>query len=166
MNSSINQINNWKRNLVPLLAIPIIILGFTYISYGNIFDKILSQQIISSRFFQLNTQLLIFKNEYDVIILDNLPLTVLKIGHYSVLLTYILFFFWILVYTISTYAYLAFRKGMKFLMLLELMAILAIFIYSVNPGLDMWISIAIYSIISVNFLILLAYFLYDLKSIR
>lgn len=164
MINEINTINNYKRVLITLLTVPLILIGCIYISYGEVFDAIISQQLNSLKFYQLQTQLSIFNNEFLHVPLSSLPKTTESIGYYSVITIYILFLAWLLLFSISTYLKLSQRTGSKIIILLELSMILAIYIISISPNLNLWLSLIGYIIISVVLVMLSLYWVYEFKT--
>lgn len=164
MSNEINTINNYKRNLITLLTIPLILIGCIYISYGKIFDGIIIQQSGSLKFYQLQVQLSIFQNEFSQVPLKGFPHLTAKIGFYSVIAVYFLFYVWLLLFTVSSYLHLSQQTGSKISILVELSMILVIYIILINPGLNLWFSIFSYVIIAIVFVMLLLYWLYEIKT--
>lgn len=164
MSNEINTINNYKRNLITLLTIPLILIGCIYISYGKIFDGIIIQQSGSLKFYQLQVQLSIFQNEFSHVPLKSLPHITATIGLYSVIAVYFLYYVWLLLFTVSSYLHLSQQTGSKISILVELSMILVVYIILISPGLNLWFSIFSYVIIAIIFVMLLLYWVYEIKT--
>ncbi|MCD4677064.1 MAG: hypothetical protein K8S18_13880 [Desulfobacula sp.] len=163
MNNEINHINNYKRSLITFLTIPLILIGCIYICYGEVFDGIKLQQTNPIKFHQLHVQLAIFSGDFSQVPLRLLPKVTASIGYYSVITIYILFSGWLILFTISSYLKLSQRVGSKIIILVETVLILAIYIISISPDLNLWLSLVGYLIISVVLLMQLLYWVYAIK---
>ena len=164
MNTGLDIIKGWKRILNSLYIIPMVLVGCIYINYGEVFDSVLTQQNIISSFFELQTQLALFSNEFEQELLASLPKVVLNIGFYSIVLIYVLFIIWLIISTVSNYMKLSYGQGFKVLMLLEIITILTMFILFINPGLNLWLSLFVYLIIVFNVFLIVVYWLVDFKE--
>jgi hypothetical protein len=164
MYNEINVIRNYKRSLITLLTIPLILIGSIYISYGEVFDAIIEEQNQPIKFYQLHVQLEIFQNYFSNAPLTFLPKTTALIGYYSVITIYILFLVWLVLFTITSYLKLSQRVGSKIIILLELSLILALYIFSISPDLSLWLTLTGYLIISIVFVMFLMYWAYAIKT--
>jgi len=164
MRNEIYLINNYKRSLITLLTIPIILIGCIYISYGEIFDGIILQQANPLKFYQLHVHLAVFSGNLFQVPLKNLPNITASIGYYSVIAVYILFSAWVVLFATSSYLQLSQKTGSKFIILVESALILAIYIISISPDLNLWLSLIGYIIISIVLVMLLLYWLYEIKT--
>jgi len=164
MTNEINLINNYKKSLISILTIPIILIGFIYISYGEVFDVIIAQQTNPFKFYQLHDHLSVFSIDSLQIPLRILPLTTTSMGYYSVISIYILFSGWLVLFAISSYLQLSQRTGSKISILFELSFLLLISIISISPKLNLWLCIFGFSIIVIVFVMLLLYWVYEIKT--
>jgi len=153
-----------RKNLLVLFVIPIILIGFIYIQYGDIFDGIILHHHNNLKFYQLHIQLAIFSGDFFQVPLRFLPQVTASIGYYSVTALYILFSLWILLFATSSYLQLSQRTGSKIGILVELFTIFTIYITSICPGLNLWLSIFGYFIITIVFIMLLLYWAYEIKT--
>jgi hypothetical protein len=162
MNNNIIYINNFK-SLITLFPIPLILLGYIYIFYGEVFDNAIIEHFNKLKLYQLQTQLSIFNNEVLHVPLKNIPKTTELIGYYSVIFIYIIFSAWLVLFSISTYLKLSQKVGFKFMILLELSLILSIYIFSISPGLNLWLFLIGYLIILAVLIILTLYWGCEIK---
>ena len=166
MNNEINIIDNYKRSLITLLTIPIILIGCIYISYGEIFDGIIMQHHSPLKFYQLHLHLAVFNGDFFQVPLRSLPQVTASIGYYSVITVYILFSAWLMLFATSSYLQLTQRTGSKISIIVELSMILVIYIVSISPELNIWLSLFGYIIIAVVLVILSLYWIYEIKTKR
>ena len=171
MPNQINDINlydSWKRNVIVLFTIPLILLGCIYIGYGEFFDALLADHNLSeTSIYQLNTQLSFFQNEIsDAHEIIRLPEIVRNIGYNSVIAVYILLILWLISFSVSSYVKLTLGKGSKLLMLLELAFMTLVFTYSIKPGLSVVLYTLGYLLLFIFLLILVIYWLEAIKYRR
>ena len=164
MSNEINLINNYKRSLITLLTITLILIGCIYISYGEFFDNFFTTLNNPLKIYQLHTHLSILSGDLSPVSLSSLPQITASIGYYSVAFIYILFSGWLLLFATSSYLKLFQRVGSKIIILFELFILLAIYIISISPELNLWLSIIGYLIIAIVFVMLSLYWVYEFKS--
>jgi len=162
MNTYTRQtIDNWKRNLILFLIIPIVLIGCIYINYGEIIDAIIAQQHITSGFFQLKTHLSFFQKEITPVPIMSLPIVVSTIGYYSVIFIYFLFLCWLILFAFSAYVKMYQRLGQELVILFEAAIITTVYIYSIIPGLDLWQSLVGGSVLVFVVIMLFLYWNYN-----
>ncbi len=166
MSNEINTINNYKRSLITLLTIPIILIGCIYISYGEIFDGIIMQHHSPLKFYQLHVHLAVFNGDFFQVPLRSLPQVTASIGYYSVITVYILFSAWLVLFAISSYLQLSQRTGSKIIIIVELSMALAMYIISISPELNLWLFLIGYIIIAIVLVMLSLYWIYEIKTKR
>jgi hypothetical protein len=166
MSNEINLIHNYKRSLITLLSIPIILIGCIYISYGELFDSIIMQHHSPLKFYQLHVHLAVFNGEFFQVPLKPLPQVTASIGYYSVITIYILFFAWLVLFATSSYLQLTQQTGSKNSIIVELSMILTIYILLISPELNLWLSLIGYIIIAVVLVMLSLYWIYEIKTKR
>jgi len=166
MSNEISIINNYKKRLIFLLIAPVLLIGCIYISYGELFDPIIMQYHSLFKFCQLHVHLAVFNGEVFQSQLIPLPQVTVLIGYYSVISVYILFFVWQVLFAVSSYFQLSQQSGSKISIIVELSMILAIYILSISPELNIWLFLIGYIIIAVVLIILSLYWIYEIKTKR
>jgi len=162
----VSLLDNLKRNIVVLLIVPLILIGFINITYAQFFDAIIeTQNLEQTSIFELNTQIRIFKDDFRVDLPNgNLPLAVRDIGYNSVFCIYILLLLWIVTFSISNYVKLSLRQGSKFLILLEILLMVVVYTFSVKPGMRFLFSLLGYLVFIMLLTILLFYWLEEIRN--
>jgi hypothetical protein len=148
----------YRRNLISLLSIPLILIGCIYICYGDVFDSVLLNNTGTSKIYQLYTHVLNFKSDLP------LPISVKSIGYYSIQFIYMLFSGWLISFLYSLYTRLSHRTGSMVDMLIELLLILFIYWFSISPGMNLWLDILIFLSITLGFILLFFYLLYEIQN--
>ena len=157
MNNQSKLFNGYRNGMITLLVMSVIIVSVIFINYGNTVDKYLEKNNIETKIYQLKTHYDFFRFDSAFPPLKEIPLIVLKLGYYSIILIYSLFFLWLLFHAFSTYSKLFYNKGAKFLMVLETLFILFIFILIINPGLNIWLSVVTFLCIAFVLIMTLMY---------
>lgn len=153
------KFRNWLiRNLILLLALPLIILSMIVISYGDIIGNFISEHPDLIKLYQLKNQISVFSSNIE------LPQHVKCLGYESSILLYILFLVWLAVHFYYSYYKLSHKEGSKSLMLSETVIILTAYLFVVSPKLANWIVLLGYCVIASNILIIILYWIDELKS--
>ncbi len=134
-------LDNCRKSLILFFLIPIILIGFIYINYGDIIEVIIRRQNIMSELFQLKTHLSIFQEKITTIPEKSLPIVVSTIGYYSLISIYFLFLGWLILFVFSSYLKLSQRMNQELIILFETVILSAIYIFSIIPGLVLWLTI-------------------------
>ncbi len=163
MNNYINLFKGYRKSLFILLVIPVIIISCIYINYGETIDLHLERNKTITKIYQLKTHYDIFKLDTEFSSMNPMPIIVMKLGYYSSIMYYILFFGWLLITAALTYLNLSFNKGSRSTMLLETFLLLVIFVIIVSPGLSIWLSILGFLIIAFLIAIILMYWFYAIR---
>lgn len=151
--------DRWKRFFLISSMIPIIFIGIIYIVYGKGF----------SLFFGNNNSLIYFgKFSLQSSLLDSnveLPIIVKLLGRSSMVLIKSLFSLWLIGHTITTYLKLANQVVSKVELILVLGFISMVYYFIISPS-DTLFNIFGYSILVVNLLLIILYWIYDLMPKR
>jgi len=150
-----NIIKSLRKNLLPLFAIPIILIGFIYIQYGAIFDNYFSANNELGGFYHLQSQLMIFGSNI------NLPNTVKNIGYFAIVFIYIIFGIWLLSSLLSTYIHLSKQTASIIDILSEISLLFTCYFIFIMPGLNIWLSMVCVLLISTILVLLILYWNYE-----
>lgn len=162
MNTYTQQtIIRWKKNLFILFLISLAIIGCIYINYGEIIDTIIVQQNIMLELFRLKTHFIIFRKEIALIPTNSLPIIVSTIGYYSVIFIYVLFLCWLMLFAFSSYIKMYQRLGQELFILFETIIITIVYIFSIIPGLNLWLAIVGGLVIISMIVLLFLYWFYN-----
>jgi uncharacterized membrane protein len=115
-------------------------------------------------FYQLQSQLKLFKYTLTDIPSNILPKITSSIGYYCIISIYILFSAWLGLFVISSYMQIDRKIGSKILILIELALISTIFVVSISPNLNLWLSALGYLILSSFTLLLALFWVHEIKS--
>lgn len=159
INHNILLFTNLKRNLLILFVVPVISIVMIYIFYGNIIDNYLAEYQSVNKLHHLMTHFDIFNSNVVLFPLNPIPEIVFKIGYAATIFIYIIFFAWLIINLLSTYYKLSNRVGSKFLMLIELLIIICLYLIIINPGLNLLFSITGFLIITFALAMILMYWI-------
>lgn len=155
MNIASNIIDFLRNNLLLIFAVPIILIGFIYIQYGDIFDSYFSGNKEIVNFYHLRTQLMIFNSNI------NLPSTVKNIGHFAIVFIYIIFGIWLLSSLLSTYIHLSKQTASIIDILSEIALLFTCYFIFIMPGLNIWLSIVGVLLVTTILVLLFLYWNYE-----
>lgn len=155
MNITSNIIDFLRNNLLLFFAVSIILIGFIYIQYGDIFDNYFSANNELGARYHLQTQLMIFGSNI------NLPNTVKNIGYFSIVFIYIIFGVWLLSSLLSTYIHLSKQTASIFDILSEIALLYTCYFIFIMPGLKVWLSIIGVLLITTILVLLFLYWNYE-----
>lgn len=156
----ITRYRNWlNSNLLILFAFPILILVIIYINFGTIISAFLLNNPNLCKVWQLHSHILIFSSDI------RLPFNVKALGFNVTVFIYLLFWGLLLTNIYLCYNALSNNKGLKLEMVLKTILILAIYMFSIIPGLNIWLTIFGYLIIICTFSLISLYWMYK-KSLN
>lgn len=154
MNDSWMRIKSVKLILLVISIIPITIISCIYIGYGEIMESNIEGGTAFIRIHQLKMHYDFFK---DLIIL---PAVVKNLGYYSIVSLYSLYFIWFILSFTLAYKELSNHTGSTVIILFELITLATLFIYSINPGLNRWLSVLIFFLLIIYLIMTLLYWYY------
>lgn len=150
-----NIIEFLRKNLLLLFAIPIILIGFIYIQYGDIFNNYFFANNEMEGFCHLHTHLVIFSSDI------NLPCTVKNIGHFATVFIYLIFGIWLVSCLLSTYIHLSKQTASIIDILCETALLFICYFIFIMPGLNIWFSIVGVLLITTILVLLFLYWNYE-----
>lgn len=154
---NISSIQLWRRSLLTITLVPILLLGHLFINNAHIFDSKLDGQNSILQFFNLPYLL----SQFDSI--DSLPTLHKFIGKICSGALIGLFYVWLILFTTNNYLKLSHQIGSKFYLLFELILISIVYVNFVTPS-SLIFSIAGFLIIGFNLALIILYWIYDFKT--
>jgi len=152
----IQEINNWKKTLLILSLLPIILLGIIFITYAGSFDVFFANTKTLTGFFRLSNQLLLFNS------ITSLPLIITSIARISILWLYITAFIWMSIFSVTTYLKLSYQLDFKIKLTIELLLISYIYLFIVSPT-NIFLFILGCLILLANLVLIIFYWIYEFK---
>ena len=156
----ISRYRNWlNSNLLLLFAFPVLVLIMIYISYGTIIGSFLQNNYNLCKVWQLNSLILTFSSDIDI------PFHIKALGFNAAIFIYMLFVGLLISHLYLTYDSLSSNEGSKLELVLKTILVLLIFIFSIRPGLNIWIALSGYFIIVCIFLLIFLYWIVEKKTL-
>lgn len=153
----LNKIQGLRRSLLIISLIPILLLGFSFISYGMVFNPFFTDNVSSLYFFKLPNLLSFFGSDVA------LPLVVKIIGRMCAFSLSIIFLAWLIMFTIRCYLELSQQIGNKVELILELVIISLVYYYIISPPSFVTFLLGLLLIV-VNLGLIVLYGIYELKT--
>lgn len=153
----LKELTVWKRSLLTITVIPIILIGFVLISYADAFDDVFVASQSSLDFFKTSKLIAIFNS--DIV----LPKVTKIIGLISAIALNILFIVWSILFSIASYVKLSLRKANMFVLLIELLFIsLIYFTFFTKSSFFVFLIWLLSMIVNIGLFVL--YTIYEFKS--
>lgn len=144
-----------KKTLLIIAIVPVIIIGSSYVFYGEAFDDYFSEHQFELNYYQLNENYKVFNSDIQI------PNVVKDIASDSLGLLYLLFGLWIILHLVTSYFKLSRNIDSKIAMTAESLVIFLIYIYLIMPGLSIWITTIGGVLIISNLILILLYWRYE-----
>jgi|GEM_PF-6787170 len=159
MLNSIPIISSWKKSLLIISLVPILFLGFSFISYGFVFNPFFDKSNSFTTFFKLTNQFSLFKSDIG------LPIVLKLIGRISIVTLYGLFISWVVLFTVSSYMKLSLQVANKVELILELALVSILYFFIVSPASILFYLLGLLVIV-INLGLIVLYWIYALKAKR
>lgn len=153
----IKTLQGWKKSLLIISIIPILLLGFSFISYGVVFNPFFTESGSYIDFFKIPNLFSFFSSDVT------LPTIVKIIGRTCTISLSVVFVIWIILFTITCYLKLSQQIGNKIELITELVIISLVYFYFISPSSVVSFLLGLLLIV-INFGLIGLYWIYELKS--
>lgn len=153
----IKTLQGWKKSLLIISLVPILLLGFSIISYGIVFNPFFNESTSSLEFFKLPNLFSLFDSDIA------LPTALKIIGRSCAFSLNIIFLAWLILFTIKCYLELSRQIGNKIEFVIELIILSLIYFYFISPSSIVFFLLGLLLIV-INFGLVILYWIYELKS--
>ncbi|MGQ1948361.1 hypothetical protein ACT3CD_14800 [Geofilum sp. OHC36d9] len=153
----IKTLQGWEKTLLIIALIPILLLGFSLMTYGAVFNPLFEESGSSFDFFKLPNLFSLFYSDVA------LPLVVKVIGKMCTILLSIIAVVWVILYTICCYLQLSQQIGNKIELITELVIFSLIYFFFISPSSIVLFLLGLLLIL-INLGLILLYWIYELKS--
>lgn len=153
----IKRLQGWKKSLLIISLIPILLLGFSFICYGVVFNSFFTDNGSFIDFFKIPNLFSIFKSDIA------LPTIVKLIGSTSTILLSVLFIMWFVLFTITCYLKLSQQVDNKIELITELVIISLVYFYIIAPSSIVSFLLGLLLIV-INLGLIVLYWIYELKA--
>lgn len=152
-------IKTFRKNLLILFLLPILLLCIIFIQYGAVFDQYFKVGLNENNF-SLISQLNIFNSKVK------LPGIVKSIGSITCILLFALYTCWLLSMFLNSYYSLAINEFSKIGFIVELILFLLVTIFFILPGLNALISSLIIIFLLLEIAMIVLYLIYYKKIVN
>ena len=153
----IKTLQGWKKSLLIISLVPILLFGFSIISSGLVFNPFFNESTSSLEFFKLPNLFSLFDSDIA------LPTALKIIGRSCAFSLNIIFLAWLILFTIKCYLELSRQIGNKIEFVIELIILSLIYFYFISPSSIVFFLLGLLLIV-INFGLVILYWIYELKS--
>lgn len=153
----IKTLQGWKKILLIIALIPTLLLGFSLIEYGMIFNPLFEKSGSPLDFFKLPNLFSLFYSDVA------LPLVVKVIGRICTISLGIISIAWVILFTINCYLQLSQQIGNKIELIIELIIFSLIYFILISPSSIGPLLLGLLLIL-INLGLIVLYWIYELKS--